>query len=271
MLFPRIYFDEGDGGGEGANNNADPGSKGKEGDSSEKAGDKKPDEKPDVEGKDKKGDDKPTVETLTASLTERDIEISKLKKSLGDQGSKMGDLKKIQEILKGSPEQIIDNISAFTGKTFKLAESDEKVDLSDNDAPAGVDVEAAIKQHLSEFTNQIKGQFGPALSSIEDFTMEQKHKDWANLASDRDGLQAGVIAGKMKWNELYHFAAKGKNMAVAIDDAFNQGKVEGVKELQKQLDGDSGRPGSRGAKPRPKKEGQDINNAIKRLTSIRHN
>lgn len=273
MYFLRRYFDEGDGADTdpGADPNADPSSnksddKGAGDLNKDKSG--KPDEKPVVEGKDKKGDE-PTVESLTKQLADRDASIVTLKKTQGDQANEIGGLKTIQDLLKSNPQALLENIAAATGKTLKLEEKEKKVDLSGDDPPSGTDTQAAIRQMIGEAVGQIKGVFQPGLEAIDDFTMKQKHGDWDNLEGDRKGLQAGVVAGQMKWNEVFHLAAKGKNMAQAIDAAYAKGKTDGVAELQEQLDGSVDRPGARPKKP-VKEEGQDLKHALKRMRRIKH-
>jgi len=241
-MFPFIFRDEGEaGGGTGtAEADADSKSAGTDGlaDSDAERG----------EGKNKAGETdkgKQTPEPTIESLTEQ---LSHLKSKLGKQGNELSDKRKESEAfrsiirgLKENPNLALSKLAKKYGADISFKDKGEdplEKALMGEDDEARLQILEERKQakNTDLIKSDIMSDVKPVVDMIYDESMARKYPDYMDLQEDREHIDLMFETNQLTKTELYHWAARGRN----IDAAIKAARVEAVEEYIKTLDKKAG-------------------------------
>ncbi len=175
-------------------------------------------------------------EELQKMVVASDKKYEDLSSKIGKQATQIGVLKKIQDLQKNNPKELIAAIAKEGG--VKVDFGDTSPDISkvfETEDPTAI--EAAIKHSQNQAYAQLKAEFGPQLEAMFQNQLKTQYPDFDDLGQDRDILSGKVLSNEMTHVELLHLAAQGANMPQALEAAKAQGREDYRKELAEKAAG----------------------------------
>jgi hypothetical protein len=174
---------------------------------------------------------------LQKMLTESNDKFEDLSKKVGKQSDQIGTLRRLQELQKKNPKELIASIAKDAGVSvnFTGTTAPDLSDVFELEDPQKI--QDALKHTEEQAYTRLKAEFGPQLEAMFETQLKDKYPDFDDLVDDRNILSTKVLSKEMTHLELFHLAAIGANMAAALEQAKTQGKEDFKKELSEKAAG----------------------------------
>lgn len=178
-----------------------------------------------------------TAEQRLEALSKENAELKEkyegIAKKLGKQSEHIGVLKQFTEGITKDPKGMLKKLAEQHRVDIKFADEAQKPDML-NVLQSGTAEEQskALEQMLAAQKADLQESFAPILNNIVESQVAMKYPDWDDLADERGALNLGMTTGKLTQHEVLHYAARGMNLATAIEDAKKAGVAEYLAELQ---------------------------------------
>ena len=240
MRYTKLYH-WADAGGEGGGGEGAPGAtagaegqagSGAEGGEKNQTGNNKPEAPPSGDKPKKMSDE--DVAKLIEEHDSLKTDHEKIKKKLGKQAQTVGNFNEMMASLKADPTAGLKALAKRLKAKGVRFEDDAPDPTKIFDGEAEPSSQAAQLQAIVDHAKEsLRQEQREMLNPVLEDMLARQHDDWDDLSDDRTSVEALHVTGKILNTELYHFAAKGMNVAEAIEAAKTQAVEDYKQELSR--------------------------------------
>jgi hypothetical protein len=166
---------------------------------------------------------------LQDELAQYKQQVEKYKKTVGDQGTQIGQLRTFQESVRNDPKGFISRLAKESGIPVKILEQNNQISDAFNSGDPNQQA-GAVSQSLQSVQDQVQ-RMAPHVRAAYEATMRQKYPNWDDFADTRETLKLSAMGGTIHEDEQLQLMAIGMNVGEAIEAA----KLEAIESYKKEL------------------------------------